>query len=522
MKKWLCAVAVLAFISTTAFAQVLVDPYSYEVTVSGSYAGNADIMIALETSDAVSDENPPVWIRNFSFNGEFEVKPILSPDLTDGVYSVYINNKLLGSFDYMGKDSLDAYVKEVLSKSENENDLLQKIDSKKIWYGISDAELELIGESGLGLLRREMPFETKKDFVNGFFGIVVSKKTADCAAAAQVEEILKEYKDKIAIDYENNYEKLNINVKTKLCNLLAGADFSGRKFEDVFSVSAALAKCVCSQNYLSLCEELRKNESVLNLDLSAFSGDLAERCSLIIGSLGEVKNVNDLKTLIYNAPVSDKPSGGGGVKSGGGGGISIRPSDVLPSENERQTDEKNESEAVFDDMAGFEWANDSVKILKEKGIISGIGSTVFEPQRKITRAEFLKMAAKLFKFEGGENRFSDVEKNDWFEPFVSACHAAGIIEGYDNRIYPYENISREDAAVILHRAMKLPADGTENVEFSDETEVSDYAREAVGVLSKQKIITGYEDGSFKPHNEISRAEAAVLMAKCLNLWEEHL
>ncbi len=525
MKKWLCTAIAMAVITSTAFAQVSIDPYSYEVTVTGNHIGSADIMIAFGT-DTVSDENLPVWIRNFTFSGDFEVKPSLSDGLADGTYGVFLNADLLGTIDYMGKDSLDRYVKDVLSNAADAEDLKQKIDAKKLWYGIDGDELELIGSDGLAGLLGEMPLETKNDFVNRFFGIVVSKKIKGCTDSAQAGAILEEYKDRLAIDFENSYEKLELSVRTKLCGLLIGADFDGSKFEDVFAVNAALAKCVCSQSYLALRDGLVSNESVLGIDLSAYSADLAERCSRIVGKLGTVKKVGDLKDLLDKAfeGGTGAGSGGGATKSGGGsgGGISIRPTEVMPQEGETRTDEKPNSSSAFGDVKGFEWAENAVKSLKEKGIADGSENGLFEPQRKIARAEFLKMTAKLFKLSGESESFDDVGENDWFAPFIAACRSAGIVEGYDNMVYPNDTISREDAAVILHRAMKLSGDGGTYAAFSDEAEISDYAREAVNIFSGKKLIFGYEDGTFRPHDGISRAETAVLMERCLSLWEEQL
>ena len=72
------------------------------------------------------------------------------------------------------------------------------------------------------------------------------------------------------------------------------------------------------------------------------------------------------------------------------------------------------------------------------------------------------------------------------------------------------NITRQDLAVILYRAMGV-TDEARECSFTDSGDIDGYAKEAVAYLSGKGIINGYEDGRFLPHKYVTRAEAAKLI-----------
>ena len=79
-------------------------------------------------------------------------------------------------------------------------------------------------------------------------------------------------------------------------------------------------------------------------------------------------------------------------------------------------------------------------------------------------------------------------------------------------------IKREDMATMLYRAIKYAEVNlyeVSDVEFTDETEISEYAKESVKVLASAKVINGMNDGSFMPKKTATRAEAAVMLYNLL-------
>ncbi|MGE4283863.1 MAG: S-layer homology domain-containing protein, partial [Clostridia bacterium] len=77
------------------------------------------------------------------------------------------------------------------------------------------------------------------------------------------------------------------------------------------------------------------------------------------------------------------------------------------------------------------------------------------------------------------------------------------------------NITREEAATILYR-IKAGASDSNSATFIDNDKISQYAEEAIANFAFNKIINGYEDGSFKPISNIKRGEAAKIIAEWIN------
>ena len=115
----------------------------------------------------------------------------------------------------------------------------------------------------------------------------------------------------------------------------------------------------------------------------------------------------------------------------------------------------------------------------------------------------------------GSPRFYDsirhIAKN-----YIYTATEKGIINGTSEETFLSEsNITREDAATIIGRYENLK--GGINSGFSDSNEISQYAKEYVAQCVAMGVITGYEDNSFKPKNNITKAEAAAMLFRCQNL-----
>ena len=145
---------------------------------------------------------------------------------------------------------------------------------------------------------------------------------------------------------------------------------------------------------------------------------------------------------------------------------------------------------------------------------------LFEPDGSVTREQFAKMAAGAFGLSDPKKivGFTDVLEDAWYAGAIRAMADAGFISGVsEDRFGVGEKITRQDLAVILYRILKdRLSDGAE-MQFTDAEDISDYAKDACRVLSANKILSGYEDGSFGAKREVTRREAAVLLYKALNL-----
>lgn len=181
--------------------------------------------------------------------------------------------------------------------------------------------------------------------------------------------------------------------------------------------------------------------------------------------------------------------------------------------------------SYFTDMSGYSWAASAVDLLYQNGIVSGVSAHTYSPGSSITRGDFMVMLYRAFDFPavtGGG--FYDVPSNSYYSEAIRAAQALGIASGFpDGGFHPQDPVSREDAMVLLKRAMQ--ADGwnlgvgdTSLLNgFTDGREVSSYARDAAATMVEYGILSGTPDGRLNPHGSMTRAEMAVVLANALTL-----
>ena len=125
---------------------------------------------------------------------------------------------------------------------------------------------------------------------------------------------------------------------------------------------------------------------------------------------------------------------------------------------------------TFDDVDSSAWYAGAVDTLASLGIINGVGDGKFEPERSITRAEFTAIAMRFADLEtDGENIFSDVDEADWFYDVVVGSIQYGWINGYpDGTFRPYDDITRAEVTAIVNRMLGRSAD-TEYVDGHEDS-----------------------------------------------------
>ncbi len=154
-------------------------------------------------------------------------------------------------------------------------------------------------------------------------------------------------------------------------------------------------------------------------------------------------------------------SGGSSVVSSGGKSQNYEVSGdglLTPDTNVRQEYDPSSEKADFKDLDGFDWAKDAIKTLASNYIISGVTSTEFQPARTIKREEFIKLITSGLRLTGAEAgaAFADVSESDWFYDAVGAAKRAEIVTGDENGNFGAgREITRQDAAVMLARTAKF-------------------------------------------------------------------
>ena len=145
------------------------------------------------------------------------------------------------------------------------------------------------------------------------------------------------------------------------------------------------------------------------------------------------------------------------------------------------------------------------------------------PQKNITRAEVATIFFRLLKDETREanmtksNSYNDMKDGAWYTCAVSTLSKMGIIKGYeDGSFKPDASISRAEFAAI---AARFDPDGDKTpATFSDVS--SHWAKDEISIAANHGWIKGYEDGSFKPDQKITRAETMTLVNRVLKRLPE--
>ena len=143
------------------------------------------------------------------------------------------------------------------------------------------------------------------------------------------------------------------------------------------------------------------------------------------------------------------------------------------------------------------WAEKQIGDWFARGLIAGYGDGTFRPDNKVTRAEFVVMTNRAFGFNSGiQAPFSDVSPGDWFFGQVCAAVVAGYIAGdEDGRFRPGDEISRQEVAVVLSRLLKLkmPEGGDAHAAFKDAGSIAEWSRAAVSAVVAAGYMAGYPE-----------------------------
>lgn len=147
-------------------------------------------------------------------------------------------------------------------------------------------------------------------------------------------------------------------------------------------------------------------------------------------------------------------------------------------------------------------------------------TNVFNPEKFITRAEFIKIVNRAFNItQIGQENFSDVNPEDWFYDEVRIATNAGYINGRgDGTFAPYDPITRQEAAKIIgYLTNKIDYNYTNISSFNDGSSVAQWAKPYVEGILKAGYMNGYaEDNTFKPNDNIKRAEAVTILSRSKN------
>ena len=176
----------------------------------------------------------------------------------------------------------------------------------------------------------------------------------------------------------------------------------------------------------------------------------------------------------------------------------------------------------FSDVKPGDWFYNNVMDAVANGYMAGEGQGIFNPMGKTTRAAFASTIANALGYKAPEDtssvttRFKDVPSTHWGAGAIAFCVENEIIGGYDDGTFrPDQAITRQEAAAILNNAFGLTA-STDVSKFTDANRIASWATAHVAAVANAELMNGDVDGAFRPTSTLTRAELASIMMNAKN------
>jgi hypothetical protein len=510
--------------------------FIYELSVVVSSASNKShykIILYPLDEDAITNANAKAFISQY--------KDIFRKTEVEDSDKIILEDTIKA---YM---QLDTAAKAALNR--NEQAFLEKLYIQTIFESINSAktaeELLAAVENQLGIYETDLimaRYIISIKPTDGFINIddfnTVYEKSKVVKAIKETDDIeliitqsAAHLKDN-GVDIEKDYQLLSKEEKAKFAEYAKKQDFyNGMSIGMNLRHAMILAEVKCSDSSLSLKNAImgtNPSGKTINNNFQLIDGNISLFNQLkyrerVFGYMYEniyLITVFEDITKYFNSACArakeDETSVGGG--GGGTGGSSGAKTGNTVSSFVIDSPAETEFANPFSDIDDH-WGKMQILALAEKGIVSGYDDNTFRPDETVTRAEFVKLVTDAFElYQESDVQFSDVLDNDWYSKYIKRAVNAEIVVGSDdNRIFPNDKISREDAVVILYRYIKNKAEfQNKTYTFKDGDEISDYCIEAVNDMAYTGIVLGKGSNRFVPKGNMTRAEAVTLISNSID------
>lgn len=170
--------------------------------------------------------------------------------------------------------------------------------------------------------------------------------------------------------------------------------------------------------------------------------------------------------------------------------------------------------AAFSDVDANTQEGMAIERMQSYGYVQGYGDGTFRPEATLTRAEFITIINKMYKYYvPANNIFTDIKPTDWYYGDVLAAAQVGYIRGMgDGTFRPNEKVTREQACVMLNSILKIESN-LYDVSIADS--VSDWAKESVEKAVSNGLFELEEGNKFRATEPITRGETCVALQKCI-------
>ena len=503
----------------------------------GSLCGKSVFAVITKSADKkqinLEDSNIVTDVLYTKENGYLEGTITLPDNLDNGKYYVFLFSKSGEEktyFMYMSEKNVEPLITPV-NQAKSADDIYTLLTKEENPFAIDlDAMEEYIPKIA------EVFYEIKsgktyKDSRELIHDYKVAEAVAMMRSGVKTETVLENYDSYFEADL-TAYKGYSVEIKAKIDELLPAGNYSEKTAPQLYKEARIYSEIRFSADWNKLQEAVEKYKNDLVFDMSVYNL-VTDKEEVYIEMYQNRANIKDFDSIggafsaaaqtIYdrehsNENITAKPGGnrgsGGGSSGIGGGAMNVSTNLVNNiSQNSETVDETG-----LTDLSGH-WAEKYIQTLRKEGIVSGFEDQTFRPDSLITRAEFTKLAVCAFRYGvGGKAEFTDVKESDWFSPYAASAYESGLVKGDDDgRFRPNDYITRQETATIIYRALKdfIATAGNDGNEFTDSEEISEYAKNAVISLFKAGVISGFEDGTFAPAKNTTRAEAAVMIYRAV-------
>ncbi|MEA4824828.1 MAG: S-layer homology domain-containing protein [Clostridiaceae bacterium] len=168
--------------------------------------------------------------------------------------------------------------------------------------------------------------------------------------------------------------------------------------------------------------------------------------------------------------------------------------------------------ATATDVKGH-WAESNIEALRTLGIMEGYPDGTFRPNNNVTKAELVTLLNRTFGLKTTKSiSYSDVDSTKWY--YSQFRLATDYVFTFSNKVYPDTPLTRQEAAAMFGRLMSF-TDTTGTSAFSDDSSIASWAKNYIYAGAAKNLITGYPEGTFKPLDNISRAEVATVLVRLI-------
>lgn len=512
------------------------------ITVSGFTPSNSSQKkVNLEITDANGGLIAFLTQKTDSYGAfKFNVKIIDEMILNEGYARIIISGDDF-AVPYTNEESV--YLSKTASKKNAILDIKNAENAEKTVIALKNAENKLGLSSSLfdavvdslGNRVNNVSSEFLVDDFDGAKNIILREALLEAFSQGKEELLLKD--GKLLYSDIAEYEKIDTSgvtlysvfkdMLTEMGKKEAVLALKGKPLSTLNELRNELTEATansvlinCSKDgYLKYtCLLTNENALKLGIDISNYTGRKDKTALLNSLTSKVITNIYEFEKAVKAYNTSSKDNSGGGSSGGSsfGGGFSMTP-DVWTN-SDSSNDDKNNTPLVFKDVDKNHWAYSYISEIKEKNIINGNENGCFNPDKNITRAEFVKILVLSagYLLSEGDNVFCDVAPEAWYFKYVMTAYENGIIRGNENNEFcPNAFITREDMCVMLYR-LTAESKAVDSTSYSDNDSISEYALNAIAYLSEKGIVNGFSDNSFKPKDNATRAQCAKIIAEYLS------